>query len=103
MDFDLQRYIDSGAMQFGIPRQIKLHAWVTDNLARLLNETPLSPDMKLVDEAEGATLTATVNDTWELKWWALSHAGSIQVREPSELRSELRERLAAGLELHENA
>jgi len=99
--FDLQAYIDSGAMQFGIPRQIRLRAWVTDNLARLLNETPLSADMLLKDDDEGATLTATVNDTWELKWWILSHAGSIQVREPVELRNELRERLAAGLELHE--
>lgn len=101
-DFNLQSYIDSGAMQFGIPRQIQLRAWVNDNLARLLNETPLSTNMILVDEDEGATITATVNDTWELKWWILSHAGSIQVQEPLELRRELREKMASGLRLHES-
>jgi len=99
--FDLQGYIDSGAMQFGIPRRIQLRAWVTDGLARLLNETPLSEDMLLVDEEDGASLTATVNDTWELKWWVLSHSGSIQVLEPAELRSELRARLESALALHQ--
>lgn len=99
--FSLQQYIESGAMQFGIPRQIQLHAWVSDSLARLLHETPLSADMALAHQDDGASLTATVNDTWELKWWILSHAGSIQVHEPIELRRELRARMASGLSLHE--
>lgn len=100
-DFDLQRYIDSGAMQFGIPRQIRLQAWVDDALARRLGETPLSTDMQLTPQEHGATVEATVNDSWELRWWLLSQAGSIRVQAPAELREVLIERLKQSLLLHE--
>lgn len=100
-EFDLQTYINSGAMQFGTQNKIKLEAWINEGLARLLRETPLSEDMRLVPEKEGSTLTATVNESWELKWWILSHAGSIQVRHPLALRDEVLQRLRTALELHE--
>jgi predicted DNA-binding transcriptional regulator YafY len=98
--FDLQTYIDSGAMQFGTRDKIRLEAWVSDGLARLLREAPLSEDMRLVPEKEGSALTATVHESWELKWWILSHAGSIQVRHPLALRDEIHQRLQTALELH---
>lgn len=91
--FNLQDYIASGAMQFGTHEKIQLNAWVSEGLARLLQETPISDDMLLTAEGEGSTLTATVNDSWELKWWILSHSGAITVHEPKELRDEVMERL----------
>ncbi|MDZ3990980.1 WYL domain-containing protein [Pseudomonas sp. Teo4] len=101
-DFELAAYIDSGALQFGIPRQISLLAWVDDSLARRLLETPLSDDMQLNSLAEGgAELQATVNDSWELMWWLLSHAGSIKVRAPESLRSNMLEKLRQSLALHD--
>lgn len=100
--FSLQTYIASGAMQFGTPAQIKIDAWVNDGLSRLLAETPLANDMLLKPEEDGANLTATVNDSWELRWWILSHAGSIQIRKPNSLRDEIRQRLRAALELQES-
>lgn len=100
--FELAAYIDSGALQFGIPQQINLLAWVDDNLARRLMETPLSNDMQLTALAEGgAELCATVNDSWELMWWLLSHAGSIKVRAPESLRSNMLEKLRQSLALHD--
>jgi predicted DNA-binding transcriptional regulator YafY len=99
-DFELQAYLSSGAMQFGSTAQIKLEAWVNDGLFRLLSETPIAADMTLIKEGDGAILTANVNDSWELKWWILSHAGSIQIRKPKQLRDEITQRLKSALELH---
>lgn len=44
---------------------------------RLMREMPLSQDMEISPLPDGATLTATVADSWELRWWTLSHTGSI--------------------------
>lgn len=98
-DFNLQKYLSSGAMQFGTPVQIKIEAWINDGLARLLRETPLSQDMTLTSKGEGALLKATVTDSWELRWWVLSHAGSIQIHKPKQLAKEITDRLKDGLEL----
>lgn len=98
--FSLQDYVVSGAMQFGTQQKIQLKAWVSEGLARLLQEAPLSDDMLLVEEDQGSSLTATVNDSWEFKWWVLSHAGSIQIIQPKQLRDEIKQRLQAALELH---
>ena len=98
--FELQRYIADGAMQFGTQTRIRLRAWVSEGLARLIRETPIAADMQLIPTQDGATLTATLNDSWELKWWLLSHAGSIQVHEPQELRDEIVRRLQLALEQH---
>lgn len=87
-------------MQFGKHEKIQLEAWISEGLARLLQEAPISGDMLLTAEGEGSRLTATVKDSWELKWWILSHAGSIQVCKPDQLRDEITLRLRSALELH---
>lgn len=98
--FNLSRYIDSGAMQFGNLATINFHAWITDGLARLIRETPIASDMQLREQDGGFDLTATVNDSWELRWWVLSHAGSIVVHAPQALRDEITERLERGAKMH---
>jgi predicted DNA-binding transcriptional regulator YafY len=80
---------------------LSLRAWVNEGLCQLLRERPLSDDMELAPEEGGATLTATVQNSWELLWWLLSHAGSIQVQEPPSLRENYIRRLKAGLEIQE--
>lgn len=97
--FSLQAYLASGAMQFGTPAPLKIEAWVNKGLSRLLRETPLSSDMLLTEDDDGALLSATVNDSWELRWWILSHAGSIQIRKPKKLATEIGKRLRSALEL----
>ena len=91
--FSLRGYVDSEAMAFGTPTPIKLKAWVTAKLARIIGETPLSQDMQLEDDGDGKLLTATVSDIWQLRWWALSHAGSLVVLEPESLRQSLLKQL----------
>lgn len=97
VDFELSDYVQSGAMQ------IQLQAWVDPALAKRLRETPLSEDMTLIAEADGARLTATVNDSWELKWWLLSQAGAIRVDEPPTLRQALIDCQRQSLALHDTA
>ncbi len=100
--FSLDDYIASGALQFTSPgaSPIALQAWINEDLARQLRETPLSDDMQLEPEEDGHRLTATVQDSWQLRWWLLSQAGSIAVREPVTLREEMIRQLEAGLAVH---
>ncbi|MFF7709490.1 WYL domain-containing protein [Pseudomonas sp. NPDC007930] len=98
--FDLNTWLDEGAMQFGQPRHIELRGWVDSALAARLRETPLAADMQLEAQPGGATLVATVVDSWELKWWLLSQAGSIRIDAPGELRAEIIAHLQQGLALY---
>ena len=63
--FSLREYAASGALEFGdgATPAIRLRAWIDAGLARILEETPLSPDMRLVPDGNGFELTAGVNDT----------------------------------------
>lgn len=98
-DFDLDCYIASGALQFGNGETLSLKAWVSKGLADYLAETRLSADQTLTEDGDGYLLTATVNDTWQLRWWVLGQGSAIQVLEPEALRDEivagLRETLAS--------
>jgi predicted DNA-binding transcriptional regulator YafY len=94
--FDLDAYIAGGALQFG-GGTLQLEAWVGMSLADYIEETPLSEDMQLSPEGEGQRLTATVADTWQLRWWILSQGSGIVVRKPDALRDEIRETLQEAL------
>lgn len=84
-DFDLDAHIGQGALQFGGERLIKLGAYVSDPLLRILAETPLSEDQVLKDHM----LSATVRETWQLTWWILSQGASIEILEPPHLREKI--------------
>lgn len=87
--FDLSKYIDDGAMQFGGGKLITLKAIVSSSLARILAETPMSIDQKIVDAKEGANILATVIDSWQLRWWILSKGDNIKVLRPAGLSKEI--------------
>lgn len=97
--FELQD-IARKLMQFGQRGAIRLEAWVSTQLGGLLEETPMSEDMQLrrCEAPSGYILTATVTDTWELRWWLLSHAGSIVVRQPMALREDMQSKLQKAVE-----
>lgn len=98
-DFSLDAYLASGALEFGdgpMPA-IRLHAWVNADLARHLEETPMSDDMRLLPDGGGFALHATVRDTWQLRWWLLSQGTQIVVREPVTLRHRIRDELGGAL------
>ena len=102
-DFDLDTYIASGALQFGSGESIRLKARVSEELAHILAETRLSVDMQLVSDGNGKTLSATVPDTWQLRWWVLSQGEAIEVLEPTALREGILEVLSGALKRYSGA
>jgi len=95
--FSLEAYVATGALQFGIGSRFKLEAHVTPTLAALLEETPLSEDQVLEPLADGSRVSASVNDSWQLRWWILGQAESIEIIEPATLREATRDSLASAL------
>lgn len=88
-DFDLQAYLRSDTQQFDDTDKIELQAWVSENLARLLRETPLAADMRLMPLEHGHCLRVTVNNSWQLRWWLLSQGDSLIVEQPLDLRQQI--------------
>ncbi len=88
--FSLDSYIASGA--FGYPvsdKQIRLRVLFDAEVAKHLYETPLVADQMLREQSDGRVLlSATVQDTAELRWWLLGFGDGIEVLAPAGLRAE---------------
>ena len=92
-DFNLQGYLSTDALQFGKIEKIAFQAWISEKQARLLRETPLSPDMMMTDLGKGYRVTATISDSWQLQWWILSLGDGLIVEKPQNLREQIAEKL----------
>ena len=91
-EFDLDKYIASGAFGFGDGKKIKLEALFTHDAAEHLYETPLSADQVLRPQNKDYTkLVATVPNTQQLMWWLLGFGASVEVLKPAALRREITE------------
>ncbi len=88
-NFNLDDYIASGALQFGDGAQIQLIAKISKELADYLAETRLADDQILKPQGDGFLLQATVNNSWQLRWWVLSNGPAIEVLEPESLRKQI--------------
>ncbi|MEQ1603061.1 MAG: WYL domain-containing protein [Methylococcaceae bacterium] len=87
-NFNLDAYIASGALHFG-DGTLRLKAYTSHELANYLRETALSKDQTLLEIDDCFHLTATVIDSWQLRWWILSQGDGIEVIEPIFLREEI--------------
>ena len=87
--FSLDAYLEGGAAQFCNGSSIILKARVSDELFRLLDETPMSKDQKITTRSDVHTLTATVQESWQLRFWLLSQGPAITVLKPVALRKEI--------------
>ena len=87
--YSLDGFIASGAAQFGSGKTIVLKARVSEDLARLLEETPISIDQKITTRSGLHTLTSTVPDSWQLHFWILSQGPAITVLQPLALRKKI--------------
>lgn len=93
-NFNLQQYLQDGAMQFGNGDKLALKAKVSEELAFILNESPMSDDMKINQSEDGSyQLSATVINGWQLNWWLRGQGANIEVLEPQELRTRMRDNL----------
>ena len=100
--FNLQDYLRSDALQFGSAEKIGLQAWISDNLARRLRETPLSTDMQLTAQDRGHRLEATVSNSWSLRWWLLSQGSELIIEGPPALRQLIAETLSNAAAQYQN-
>ena len=99
-DFSLDRWLDDGAMGFGDGGSLKLVVELHDGAGHHLLESPLSDDQKIVSidkEAGRLRITATVQDTEQLRWWLLGFGGKAEVIAPTGLRRDVAARLRKGV------
>ena len=97
--FSLDQFIESGRLEFGGGDTIRLHATVDPELAYYLEESRLSTDQKITQPVKDAPchLTATVVDSWHLRFWLLSQGEKITVEKPACLRRDVVEALTNAL------
>jgi len=106
-DFNFDRYLASGAMEIlESGGQFNLQLRIDARQARYLSETPLAADQAIVADTENPEwfrLSATVNDTAQLRWWLRAHATECEVLEPAELREECSGYLREAAAIYANA
>jgi predicted DNA-binding transcriptional regulator YafY len=100
-DFNLDTELGKGMAEFGNGTQIKLELSCNDDLAFHLGETPLSADQTMEKlEEDDHRISATVNDTMQLRWWLLAQGAQIEVLAPESLREEIAEKLNDAAEIY---
>lgn len=101
--FDIDEYIRTGGLSFGSGEAFQLKLRVQSDLRTTLVESPLSTDMTITPDGDLVYLvSATVQDTWQLKWWIRSQGAQVEVLEPKSLREEFRETLRQTLAMYED-
>lgn len=96
--FNLDDYIRQG--HFGIlydPTPQPLQLTVSKAMARILQEAPLSTDQKITPQDEGARVSVTLPESWDLYRWLLSHSSDVRVESPQHIRDKLVDYLQASL------
>jgi len=100
--FDLDDWIKCDPMGYSLGEDVAIELQVTDEIAKHLEETPLSRDQTLEERDDGwRRLMATVADTEQLRWWLLGLAANVRVVAPELLRDEVTKRLRETLTLYE--
>ena len=96
--FDLGKWIESGALGFGGSERIRLVARFYDGAGEWVQEAPLSQDQQLVVEAGGVhRITASTLLTVQLRRWLLGLGPRVEVLEPTHLREEIAQELRTAI------
>lgn len=97
-DFSLNNFVKAGEM--GVLREqdkLEIKLWITPVLATILQETPLCSEQVVSPHGDDFFVTATVDNSDELRHWVLSMCNHITVMEPIELRDEIKQHLLDSL------
>jgi predicted DNA-binding transcriptional regulator YafY len=87
--FSLKNFIAEGAFGFEQSGEIKLVLRFDEAAAEHLKESPLSGDQTISAPEDGeVTVTATVIDTQQLRWWIMAFGEMVEVTSPASLRKE---------------
>ena len=83
-DFDLDNYLETGALGFGQGDTIRLKAKFSKAVGEHLYESKLSEDQMISETDDGQLLVeATVKHTQQLVWWLRGFGDAVEVLEPS--------------------
>lgn len=97
--FDLDAHIAGGNLGYLVGKEIPLALLVTDEFAESLRESAIAADQTLqkkrTTRAGWTELTATVNDSMELRGWLRSLGALVEVTAPKALRASLAEEARA--------
>lgn len=89
--FSLDAYIDAHEFDFATGRKIKLKAIFDAEAGAHLRESHVSVDQRIADVLGNRfSLSATVMDTAQLRWWLQSFGANVEVLSPKALRDEFR-------------
>ncbi len=94
--FELNKYCESEGLETNYSsKTITLIAEVKSEAWQSILDHPISEDQRLDAKTDGDTqnkiLSATVNNSYELKRWIFSHSNNITVLEPFSLRNSIQE------------
>jgi len=101
-DFDLDDLIKKQIPHFGDAKPIKLKAIISSDLAKILEETPLSSDQIIKVSNQQLLIQATVSHTWQLTRWVLSQADAITIISPKGFQKEIKNSLLNAVKKYEN-
>lgn len=88
--FDVDKEVERSQGMGGSGEPMRLVARFWKQAGSHLMETRLSADQIVGDDGDyHFRLTATVNDTAQLRWWLLSFGSKVEVLEPEGLRKEM--------------
>lgn len=92
----IDAFVDTTFRHSAQNRDCDLRLRVAASVAEHLRERPLAPDQKICAEenTDWHTVTATVLDSVELRWWILGFGDLVVVEEPSQLYEQVRGTIA---------
>lgn len=94
--FSLSDYLNDGYLAYPEGGTMALKLRVAPGLARILEERQLSADQTLSQDPDAAgwlLLTATVQETAQLRWWLLSQGDNLEVLAPPHVRQTFKQTL----------
>ena len=101
--FNVDNVLEEGFADFAVQSEsIKLELRCCDGVRNFLTEARLSEDQEIIAMEDGwSKLTATVNDTRQLRWWLLSQGAGLEVCAPQSLRQEIKMEIYDSFKLYE--
>jgi predicted DNA-binding transcriptional regulator YafY len=91
--FSLTRYIKSEEYQVGSRRPVRIRLKVSEDLAKILRETPLAIRQRIKPVGNAIVVEAAVRNTPALRKWILGHGPAVEVLAPATLRAAIKTKI----------
>jgi len=99
--FDLDHYIESGEMAYQSQGIVKFKALFAKEAALSLREHTFSEDQHITEQNDGRVLlTATVQNTYDLRFWLLGFGAQLEILEPKSMRHDIIDTIRASAKLY---